>query len=721
MLRTFAICAASVLIIAAFKIPAWAVEEPPQAANKTSPGIPVAEPGRVDKEPQPWYTLSEELVDPPVIAGRFGYWGSHTAGNVVKVGEYQDLTPSPFVDIDGLHGTVEDTLNYTLTETGNESTNANVNLYKSGVTANVLYERYPHQLDHDPLSQFTDFDANPKPGFNPTIVIKQDLNVGKDYAIRVQEVKANFKGRLTENLKVRLDVFGMDKEGERQARGSTLCFQDQGNPQHFKGSHCHVLSQSQSIDWQTLEVKPAVEWKLGSVIVEYSRPMRSFSQNDQIVNRQYTGVALGSFESPVSLPYAIVPSSFTQIDQLKVGAEVTDTNKLYAFLFNGNTHKESGAMPPDTPDRESSRSFRGADVRWTNTLIENLTVTSYGRIIEEDNQPVAFPIPGEENTDNPDQLDILGVHPINYKRSEMGSKFQWRPFGRGFGLGGLAIDGGYEYAVLHRSYASFPLEGTIINRTSPTITEENTISHAVSFGPSVRWSPQLDTYVRYKWFNFRTPLFGVDEALLTTNSSLPEHENLVEIGGTWMPSDRVLLNGWIEVDIRQSSGRAIFDEQSYPMGVNGWYRPTNKLTISGGFAYYSNWINQNINFGTPNDSGDPDLGTVLSQWNYGSRAEVFNLGCSYACTKRLKLVSSTEYVKGIQSASLASGPAFLSDVLSYSKQDVRTTRVTVGADYQLKPRIGTYFRYLLFDYNDSTNSYKSGTSNMFLGGLSAIF
>ena len=34
----------------------------------------------------------------------------------------------------------------------------------------------------------------------------QDLNVGQDYAIRVQELKTDFRGNLSENLKWRLNV-----------------------------------------------------------------------------------------------------------------------------------------------------------------------------------------------------------------------------------------------------------------------------------------------------------------------------------------------------------------------------------------------------------------------------------------------------------------------------------------------------------------------------------
>ena len=47
--------------------------------------------------------------------------------------------------------------------------------------------------------------------------------------MRVQEYKANFKGNLTENLKWRVNVFGIDKEGERQVSEFTHCSAAAGN------------------------------------------------------------------------------------------------------------------------------------------------------------------------------------------------------------------------------------------------------------------------------------------------------------------------------------------------------------------------------------------------------------------------------------------------------------------------------------------------------------
>src|SRR5208283_5080231 len=101
--------------------------------------------------------------------------------------------------------------------------------------ADLVYERFPHQLDVHDFAGFNYGGQNNTAGPLPpnqigknganNIVLYTDNNLspGQDYAIRVQEWKANFKGEITQNLKWRLNVFGIDKEGERQANVFQHC------------------------------------------------------------------------------------------------------------------------------------------------------------------------------------------------------------------------------------------------------------------------------------------------------------------------------------------------------------------------------------------------------------------------------------------------------------------------------------------------------------------
>ncbi len=211
---------------------------------------------------------------------RFGYWGTQTSGSPVKVGEYQDLGASPFYDFDGLHSDGQRTLNYTITGTDAETNAANLNFYRPGVEVNANYIRFPHQLGHENLGEFPDY-TSPS---STEQFRRQDVNAGDDYAIRVQELKANVKWKVNDVLKVRVDVWGLYKEGERKSppcRSATPTQTASCRTRSPERRTATILSQMQHIDWQTTEVKPVIELNLGRVVLEYSRPMRTFSQNDQ--------------------------------------------------------------------------------------------------------------------------------------------------------------------------------------------------------------------------------------------------------------------------------------------------------------------------------------------------------------------------------------------------------------------------------------------------------
>ncbi len=754
--------------------------------------------------------------DPSQCVVRFGYWGSSTSGSPVKVGEYQDLNASPFYDVDGLRSDGQRTLNYTITGTDSETNAVNLNFYRPGVEANVNYQRFPHDLGHENLGEFPFYTPNtpPLPYIPPSLspntgantqFREQDLNPGEDSAIRVQEVKSNFKWKVNDNLKVRLDVWGYYKDGERQVNAMQECY-------NFLGGHpavtaattanCHVLTQMQHINWQTTEVTPAIELNLGPVVVEYSHFIRQFTANDQDVDRWYQSSVASVFPTVGYMQYGVVPDSTTQTDRLKISGDLGDSNKIYAFLFAGSTRASdtvltSGPSLPLQPDGEQvvNQQFSGADVRWTNTSIKNVTITTYGRTIAQNNEPQNTLL----NDDNipkglPTTYVPSYITPIDYQRTQFGTRADWRPFGRGFGLGGLAIDCSYEYSDTHRVGLGSESPGTInvpaglAGTLAGTITsqkiedeliEENTISNTITIGPSVRWSSELDTYIHYKWCETQDPLFATNAypwpsvnplvpntttatySAVALNSALPTLDNEIEIGGTLMPSDRFLLNAWFGIDIQsQNIGEAVvlnyksntsitslpavpngFSSQSFPFGINGSYRATDQLTINGGFAYYTNFIDQGVAFGASGDHTFTPYGLLQNQWGYASRASVFTLGSRYDITPKLRFTAQAEFVKGVESAYQTAGDprfpattAILSGIPQYLRQDVTSTRLSAGIDYQLSPHWSTYFRYVLFIYEDSADQEQiatslcpvtglplSGTSNMFLAGVTGRF
>ncbi len=399
---------------------------------------------------------------------RFGWWAMWNSGSPAKVGEYQDLNPSPFWDVDGLSSNGTRTLGITATGNDQETTLGKVHYYQPGVTVDVGYQRFLHELDHDPLDDMatqnpTNLSPLPPNSVNPSDtsalpkIVKQDLGAGQDYAIRVQELKGSFKWNVCDNVKARLDVWGLEKDGTRQVDAVAMCYNAPSNntggynyappfpPDHLGpggslgplgAKRCHVLSQPQQIDWITREIKPVMEVRLtDSLVLEYSRPMRGFTAADGTTTRFYdrTGdLSWNGAASPNPAPnpyaYGVVPDSFTQMDQLKLSGRLDDDNRVYAYLMAGNTVNQEINM---------NRWFNDMDVRLTNTSIKNVSITGYGTIYNEaESLPDAATVTSVNQgpavngvTNTQPTSTVVGdaiEQPIDYHKSTAGIRSAWR-------------------------------------------------------------------------------------------------------------------------------------------------------------------------------------------------------------------------------------------------------------------------------------------------------
>ncbi len=665
---------------------------------------------------------------------RFGWWGVSTDGNLLKVGEYQGLDDnSAFWDLDRLFSDGSKTIDFSLTGTENESTDASFYFFRPGVSAEVDYGRFLHRLDHDPHPNFPyPFHTDPLPSGTPYVGQLTDDFAGEDYAIRVQELDARFKGRLTENIRWRLNVWGMRKHGERQA-DALLHYCD--------ARQCHLMSQRQRIDWLTMEIEPVIEGNFGPVTVEYSRTMRSFNQNDQLVSRFYAGHP-DEFSDPTAQHiYGVVPENFTQVDRLKFGVDVTENTRLYAVLFNGDTKNRH---------RDIHRKFDGYDIRVTNQSIDGLKLTGYVKEYWERNQaPKTFPENDDFNPGHqPQELFETGVlhAPIDRDTTKAGLKARWRPFT----TSRLALTGGYEYRSIERNPVTYTIAGPSRELDDPgidvppdfpgypqglgpfTFVQPTTKMNVFRVGTEMRMSRHFDSFLRYEMRQIEDPLFGVrpeDQWSVPTavNTNQPEHEDLVEFGGTWMPAYNVLFSATFGLLNRHHcSPYANFDEDNYPIVLTAWWAPTPRWSISGGLAFMSNWIDQDITIGT----GAWQFNLPLRTWegiddvpfSYGSRADVISLGTTYAATDRMTLSGGLEFAR---SSAIFDDPSIPNLDLTYlpGASDVltETTRFNAGMNYRLSHGMDCYLHYNFYDWNDKAGNGESGTAHMFLGGLAAAY
>ncbi|MFH1267523.1 MAG: hypothetical protein ABIK89_17510 [Planctomycetota bacterium] len=631
------------------------------------------------------------------LALRLGWWKVDAVGDLTKVGEYQDLDSLPFYDADVLHSDGVRTIDVFASGLDNSAGRANLNYFGPLLRADLDYQRYLHRLDHDPLTNMGNLASG-------ELVISEDLNAGEDYAIRVQDLKTSFRGKLTKNIKLGLNFRVLRKEGDRQANAVRHCYP--GVPQDFGAAldnHCHVFSRGQRIDWVTVKFEPVVEAKFGPVRAEYSRPMRVFNQNDQVVMQPF------GIHNLTDQPYALVPENFTQVDRLKLGVDLGADTRFYARGQTGDTHNKL---------RETHRDFHGFDLRLTNESCDGLTLTGYATLNEQRNQDPPFFLP-EEAAALAVPTSIIppyGIrHPIDFFRRSVGAEASWRPSWSDPFFKGLSLTAGAEQGLIERNFAQYVVQEPE-SPPGPVVDQERTAVTSFHAGASRRWLPSLETYVRYKLRVTKDPLFAVNRYYGYTNTRTPEEEHLVEVGGTWMLGSNFLATASVGLENRQHDSEvAYFQEDDYPMTFTLWYAPTPKWSLSAGYGFYSNWIDQDITF--PSDTPAVSVGDTR-RWSYGGLGRVVSVGGRYAWTRRLSLSGGVEYVWARDAIDpLAPWP----DLDENFDVVVDRARVTGGVDWRLGEAISAYFRYRFEDYEDASVAFNSGTAHMFLAGLSAVY
>ena len=202
-----------------------------------------------------YYEDSDPVQD---FIARAGAWAVHSSGSPTKVGEYQNLSPRPSGTSTASWSNGEPNRRLQRHGSDNETNDGRLHYFGPHVEADLDYERFQHQLDaHDSIRAGTST-VNNRPGRNshqpanrrPQHRLFTDNNLipGQDFAIRVQECKANFKGNITENLKWRVNVFGIDKEGERQVNAFQHC---SAAPATIQRADCHQYPAARSSNFGT--------------------------------------------------------------------------------------------------------------------------------------------------------------------------------------------------------------------------------------------------------------------------------------------------------------------------------------------------------------------------------------------------------------------------------------------------------------------------------------
>ncbi|MHB8901634.1 MAG: hypothetical protein ACYC6Y_23010, partial [Thermoguttaceae bacterium] len=454
-----------------------AVSTVEQDVSTTEEGVPTAGEYSASSRANELHLTEGATYPSESVAARFGWWFVEANGAPTKVGEYQGLGSSVFWDVDQLSSDGRQTLDLIVTGLDNESTHLDLTFFDPRLSTELDFQRYLHRLDHDPLTNLGAIGSGEE-------IVGEDLDVGADHAIRIQDLKLVLKDDLTETTKARVNFHVLRKAGERQSNTMQHCADFGPNCTRS----CHVTGRQQRIDWLTVKVEPVVESKVGPVRVEYSRPMRFFSQNDQLLTADYGDFHIYGMQDEV---YAVVPESFSQTDRIKLNIPLGDATDLYTTSYIRDTENKS---------RQTHRKSYGYDVRLTNRSYDGVKLTAYTTLNDQTNQHVPFYLPEEETAlaVPTSVIPPYGIRtPINYFRKTIGADAGWSPFTQGSTLSGLSVTAGTEYGRIDRKYAAYVVQ-IPESPPGPVYDEDRTDYVSGSLGTSLRWSPQLETFVRYR-------------------------------------------------------------------------------------------------------------------------------------------------------------------------------------------------------------------------------
>ena len=108
---------------------------------------------------------------------------------------------------------------------------------------------------------------------------------------------------------------------------------------------------------------------------------------------------------------------------------------------------------------------------------------------------------------------------------------------------------------------------------------------------------------------------------------------------------------------------------------------------------------------------------------YGGRATVINFGSRFACTDRITLRGDLEFVDARNGFLEPISPTGADYQYLPGASDVvtETTRMSAGVDYCIRDGISCYLVYNYYNWDDLAGNDESGTANMFLGGISAVY
>ncbi len=431
-----------------------------------------------------------------------------------------------------------------------------------------------------------------------------------------------------------------------------------------KCSECHVTSRNKRVNSSINDIAPGMEMSLGPATISYNHLMRSFTEHGAAPMAEY-GNGASFFQVRGRAPYSLVPDSRLNVDTVNVRSALPWDSTVYATVQHGKrenleTHTNATFNSIATRLSKYFSKYLACDVYYNKYSLENKSHEG----IDLDTKRGGFD---------------LNMHPI--RNSGLTCSYQWQDIDR--------------------------------DNSDPNTTRKNTWR--------ITWNQRLFKKLRYnlKYEKIRVhePLVMKDQTIPgLVQTSLPKKEDTYTASMTWS----MLYNLTLNTNLRYAklkNSRYDSDEGQWEYGLNLWYVPTERLTLTGGYTIAKNNVNSFGTLKTYHLNGAEGL-FEYDDIPYDSRSQTWSLSAAYRLTAQINLTGDAAY---ISSAADFDKHVNGRNIGNFSDLSIGQVQTSVGIVYAYNKHLTLHSRFMYREYNDYDQNYFDGHFNMLSVGASWSF
>ncbi|MEW6321097.1 MAG: GSU2204 family CXXCH-containing (seleno)protein [Acidobacteriota bacterium] len=529
-----------------------------------------------------------------------GGTGSTTQGALERAGEFQvmeDALANLGLQIWGERGRSRFDL---VAEQGGD---ARQQRYRADITINrrvtavVRYERFPHRLDHDPLTWMS---AASNLGGGPFVVRATDTDPGAAYALARGELESRleFTAPLPRAGALKFFVGHRQewRDGAHQALTTSHC------------EACHTESFTRRLDQRTRDLIAGTRLEAGRLAVEYAYTARRFDERSATPTNVYDRAIhplsrADVFYNRVSYDERNGPLPFDSVPGLAKDSHVVRASVALprdASLYGHATHSVSRNL-----DTEVETAVRGASGRLVVPFgrkvvlrgsVQRFSIDSDSVFVDV-GEPVA---PGGPSAGLTYAQAYPGLGEVDYLRHSALSRtptlarieLLYRPARR------TSVRVGYDWEEVTRD--AFEVHRTTTQtlrawaRGSPDkrFTWQARGSYDWITDPFVHERGAMPAVLQPFASPGNVPFTGAQyydmyRARQANLSSYPTARGLFEPSFTWTPDERVSLSAFYRFRAAENDdlNYSTWSQQAHAPGIQFWAAPDDRVSLHAGYAY----------------------------------------------------------------------------------------------------------------------------------------